>query len=89
MIGLTTFLIGLLADLVSFNRRLLEMTLQKVRRLELALGSNPQAHRAMEAVEQPLVLEHRASKRATRNEAVPGNDGAVKTRVKSTLARPG
>jgi glycosyltransferase involved in cell wall biosynthesis len=89
MIGLTTFLIGLLADLVSFNRRLLEMTLQKVRRLELALGSNPQAHRSMEAVEQPLVLEHRASKRATRNEAVPGNDGAVKTRVKSTLARPG
>jgi glycosyltransferase involved in cell wall biosynthesis len=36
VIGLTTFLIGLLADLISFNRQLLEMTLEKVRRLELA-----------------------------------------------------
>jgi hypothetical protein len=42
MIGLTTFLIGLLADLVSFNRRLLEMTLQKVRRLELSAGAAAQ-----------------------------------------------
>ncbi|MGF1608459.1 MAG: glycosyltransferase family 2 protein [Kiloniellales bacterium] len=36
VIGLTTFLIGLLADLVSFNRQLIEMTLEKVRRIELA-----------------------------------------------------
>lgn len=36
MIGLTTFLIGLLADLISFNRQLIEMTLEKVRRVELA-----------------------------------------------------
>jgi glycosyltransferase involved in cell wall biosynthesis len=89
VIGLTTFLIGLLADLVSFNRRLIEMTLEKVRRLELALGSNPQAHRAMEADEQPLALERRTSKRAARNEAAPVVDGAIKARVRSTLARPG
>jgi hypothetical protein len=42
VIGLTTFLIGLLADLISFNRQLLEMTLEKVRRLELAqMASSP------------------------------------------------
>ncbi len=35
VIGLTTFLIGLLADLISFNRQLIELTLEKVRRLEL------------------------------------------------------
>ena len=37
VIGLTTFLIGLLADLIGFNRQLIELTLEKVRRLELAL----------------------------------------------------
>ena len=36
VIGLTTFLIGLVADLIGFNRQLIEMTLEKVRRLELA-----------------------------------------------------
>jgi formate hydrogenlyase subunit 3/multisubunit Na+/H+ antiporter MnhD subunit len=36
MIGLTTFLIGLLADLIGFNRQLIEMTLERVRRIELA-----------------------------------------------------
>ena len=35
MIGLTTFLIGLIADLIGFNRQLIEMTLEKVRRMEL------------------------------------------------------
>lgn len=33
-VGLITLLIGLLADLINFNRQLLEMTLEKVRRLE-------------------------------------------------------
>ena len=35
--GLATFLIGLIADLINHNRQLIEMTLEKVRRLELAL----------------------------------------------------
>lgn len=35
VIGVVTFLIGLLADLINFNRQLLEMTLERVRRLEL------------------------------------------------------
>jgi len=33
-VGLITLLIGLLADLINFNRQLLEMTLEKVRRIE-------------------------------------------------------
>jgi len=36
-IGLVTFLIGLIADLISFNRQLIELTLEKVRRLELKM----------------------------------------------------
>jgi len=35
ILGFITFLIGLLADLISFNRQLLEMTLERVKRLEL------------------------------------------------------
>ena len=38
IIGFMTFLIGLLADLISFNRQLVEMTLEKVRRIELEMG---------------------------------------------------
>jgi glycosyltransferase involved in cell wall biosynthesis len=37
IMGLMTFLVGLVADLISHNRQLVEMTLEKVRRLELAL----------------------------------------------------
>jgi len=35
MIGVMAFLAGLVADLISFNRQLIEMTLERVRRLEL------------------------------------------------------
>jgi hypothetical protein len=35
VIGFMTFLIGLVADLISFNRQLLELVLEKLRRLEL------------------------------------------------------
>ena len=35
IIGFVTLMIGLLSDLINFNRQLLEMTLEKVRRLEL------------------------------------------------------
>lgn len=37
-LGFVTFLIGLVADLISFNRQLLEMNLERMRRLELELG---------------------------------------------------
>ncbi len=35
LMGFVTYLVGLVADLVSFNRQLLEMTLERARRLEL------------------------------------------------------
>ncbi len=35
MMGFFAYLVGLVADLISFNRQLIEMTLEKVRRLEL------------------------------------------------------
>ena len=35
IIGFITFMIGLLADLISFNRQLTEVALEKIRRLEL------------------------------------------------------
>jgi glycosyltransferase involved in cell wall biosynthesis len=38
VIGFMTFMIGLVADLISFNRQLIEMTLEKVRRIELEMG---------------------------------------------------
>ena len=38
VIGFMTFMIGLVADLIGFNRQLLEMTLEKVRRIELEMG---------------------------------------------------
>lgn len=37
VVGLMTYLVGLVADLISFNRQLLEMTLERVKRLELAM----------------------------------------------------
>ncbi len=36
MMGFIAYLIGLVADLIGFNRQLLEMTLERVRRMELA-----------------------------------------------------
>lgn len=39
-LGFITFVIALLADLIGWNRKLLEVTLEKVRRLELALTSD-------------------------------------------------
>jgi ABC-type Fe3+-siderophore transport system permease subunit len=38
-----SFVTGLLADVVSRNRQLLEMTLEKVRRIELQTGAQDQA----------------------------------------------
>jgi len=37
IIGFVTFMIGLVADLISFNRQLTEITLEKVRKIELQL----------------------------------------------------
>jgi UPF0716 family protein affecting phage T7 exclusion len=39
VVGLVTALIGLLADLMSFNRQLIELTLHKVTAIELRLDA--------------------------------------------------
>ena len=39
IIGFITFMIGLLADLISFNRQLTEITLEKIRKIELETKS--------------------------------------------------
>lgn len=41
VMGVMTYLIGLVADLISFERQLLEMTLEKVRRMEFEKLQNP------------------------------------------------
>jgi glycosyltransferase involved in cell wall biosynthesis len=38
IIGFMTFMIGLVADLINFNRQLVEIALEKVRRIELEMG---------------------------------------------------
>jgi len=57
IIGFVTFLIGLVADLINFNRQLLEMTLERVRRMELGEEA-PRPHE-----EAPLRDARREKKR--------------------------
>ena len=47
LMGFVAFLVGLIADLINFNRQLLEMTLERVRRLELEMldHQSPSDHR--------------------------------------------
>ena len=40
IIGFVTFMIGLVADLISFNRQLTEITLEKIRKIELQQRSD-------------------------------------------------
>ena len=40
IIGFVTFMIGLVADLISFNRKLTEIALEKIRKMELQLHGN-------------------------------------------------
>ena len=40
LLGAFTFLIALIADLINFNRQLIEQTLEKVRRMELAIHND-------------------------------------------------
>jgi glycosyltransferase involved in cell wall biosynthesis len=44
VIGFMTFLIGLVADLIAFNRQLLEMILEKVRRMESSKAHSDDSH---------------------------------------------
>jgi glycosyltransferase involved in cell wall biosynthesis len=78
VIGLTTFLIGLLADLINFNRQLLEITLEKVRRLELAQNSAAANAKSIAdrvaQVAQKTASWRDADKGPTRSAAAPSTD---------------
>ncbi len=51
VIGFITLLIGVIADLINFNRRLLEIALEKIRRIEQSLAAaEPGAHTRREEV---------------------------------------
>ena len=63
IMGVMTFLVGLVADLISHNRQLVEMTLEKVRRLELVVSSG--GHRDPDLagrIEEELPEEIRAAR---------------------------
>jgi glycosyltransferase involved in cell wall biosynthesis len=49
VVGFVTLLIGLLADLINFNRQLLETTLEKVRRIELQVSRQKRPDSAHDA----------------------------------------
>jgi hypothetical protein len=46
MMGFITFVVALLADLINFNRQLLEMTLERVRKMELEQDGADHEHPA-------------------------------------------
>ena len=64
IIGFVTFLIGLVADLIGHNRLLIEMMLEKVRRLELAASDEVALGSAIEEHEpDPVPMERAAHER--------------------------
>jgi len=48
-VGAITFVLGLMADLINHNRQLIEMTLERVRRIEFMLAPPPSANSAEQA----------------------------------------
>jgi len=55
VIAVLTFLFGLIADLIGFNRQLLETTLEKVRTLELKLDRIEQQNSGGRAEPAPTI----------------------------------
>lgn len=53
VMGAMAYLIGLVADLINFNRQLMEITLEKVRRLELAIDRESRAETQPEVATSP------------------------------------
>ena len=74
ILGGFAFLIGLVSDLINFNRQLIEMTLEKVRRIELATAQGDAVPRAGEKLSRatqpvPEVVGHEARRQAERRSA--------------------
>jgi len=62
VIGFMALLVGMLADLINFNRRLIEIVLEKVRRVELQLDDGSMARRrGAQAPSGPLTPENIAA----------------------------
>jgi len=82
ILGFVTLMIGLVADLINFNRQLIEMTLEKVRRLELALQDDAvsESTKGGEVAARIAMLERRTERwqpderpePATREQQPPG-----------------
>lgn len=58
-IGVLTFFLGLLADLLNHNRALIEMALEKIRRMEAAQGLSDRSGASSEDEAVPDELDHR------------------------------
>ena len=59
MMGFTSVLAGMVADLINFNRQLIEMTLEKVRRIEM--GGQPDSRtQTTRRFTRPTVLDQAA-----------------------------
>ena len=58
-IGVLTFFLGLLADLLNHNRALIEMALEKIRRMEAAQGLGERSGTSSEDEAVPNELDHR------------------------------
>jgi hypothetical protein len=64
-IGFVTLLFAIIADLIGFNRQLLELTLEKVRRLETGAGTAAHAGTQVEPPPGKERLEGQATRGAT------------------------
>jgi glycosyltransferase involved in cell wall biosynthesis len=63
-IGILTFLIGILGDLIGFNRQLLEMTLEKVRRIEAQIEWEKRAFTAFERNPPKIIADEEGERKA-------------------------
>ncbi len=74
MMGFLAYLVGLVADLIGFNRQLLEMTLERVRRMELAAHESEPVHAVEQHGDRPSPVLGAGGKSAP---AVTGSSAGV------------
>ena len=64
VLAFVAFLAGLVADLIGFNRQLIEMTLEKVRAIELQLADDNAANASHDATVDPMQTSQQRVKRS-------------------------
>ncbi|WP_338518275.1 hypothetical protein [Alteromonas gracilis] len=67
LLGAFTFLIALIADLINFNRQLIEQTLEKVRRMELVIHNEYGSSRLSSDLSDKGVIEKKECGESDRN----------------------